>query len=361
MSGTERDYFVPGRTELAGNHTDHQQGRVLAAAIPMGHHARARRREDGIIAVESRSFAPFRVDTRSLEPVPEERGTSAALCRGVAAALKKRGGAVGGFSLTVESDLRSGAGMSSSAAFAVLVARVLNDFYNGGGIYDRALARAAQEAENLYFGKPCGLMDPMACILGGAMYMDFSTGEVASVRCDFAGMGLTLCLVDTGGRHDHLSAAYGEIKEDMCAMAARFGKTHLAQVDPAAFVAMPHVPGAHRQEARAAHFFGENARVPLMRDALLNRDGETYLRLMNQSGRSSENLLHNIRCPQGDDRLEQGLRLAASILEGRGAWRVHGGGFAGCVQAAVPVSLYEAYRAGMEGVFGQGACIRLMG
>ena len=187
-------------------------------------------------------------------------------------------------------------------------------------------------------------------------YIDFAAGEIAPVAAPFADMGLTLSLTDTGGSHAGLTAAYAALPADMCRVARRFGAETLSQVDPADFY-------AHRQpglaDDRAAHFFEENARVPLMRDALVHRDAETYLRLMNASGRSSEQLLRNIRAPGGDDRLERGLARAAALLDGVGAWRVHGGGFAGGVQALMPRDAFHAYRKGMEALFGPNSCREL--
>ena len=228
--------------------------------------------------------------------------------------------------------------------------------YNGGAFSPEQLARFGQQAENRHFGKPSGLMDQLACALDGAVYIDFAAGEIAPVAAPFADMGLTLSLTDTGGSHAGLTAAYAALPADMCRVARRFGAETLSQVDPADFY-------AHRQpgpaDDRAAHFFEENARVPLMRDALVHRDAETYLRLMNASGRSSEQLLRNIRAPGGDDRLERGLARAAALLDGVGAWRVHGGGFAGCVQALMPRDAFHAYRKGMEALFGPNSCREL--
>ena len=228
--------------------------------------------------------------------------------------------------------------------------------YNGGAFSPEQLARFGQQAENRHFGKPSGLMDQLACALDGAVYIDFAAGEIAPVAAPFADMGLTLSLTDTGGSHAGLTAAYAALPADMCRVARRFGAETLSQVDPADFY-------AHRQpglaDDRAAHFFEENARVPLMRDALVHRDAETYLRLMNASGRSSEQLLRNIRAPGGDDRLERGLARAAALLDGVGAWRVHGGGFAGCVQALMPRDAFPAYRKGMEALFGPNSCREL--
>ena len=228
--------------------------------------------------------------------------------------------------------------------------------YNGGAFTPEQLARFGQQAENRHFGKPSGLMDQMACARSGAVYLDLAAGEILPVAAPFAAMGLTLCLTDTGGSHAGLTAAYAAIPADMHSVARRFGAETLSQVDPADFFAH-RLPGL--ADDRAAHFFAENARVPQMRDALARRDAGEYLRLMNASGRSSEQLLRNIQVPGGDDRLARGLACASALLDGVGAWRVHGGGFAGGVQALMPCTAFPAYRQAMEARFGPGSCREL--
>lgn len=354
-----KTFFAPGRTELAGNHTDHQKGRVLASSVDRGMTARVTPNDEGLIRVRSDGCAPFEVDIFDLEPKARERGSSAALCRGVCCALDEIGAALGGFDASVTSDLRSGGGLSSSAAFVVLMGRILNGLYNGGTLSAVEIARAGQEAENCHFGKPSGLLDELACSVGEAVYVDFLTGEITPMQCDFAGMGLTLCLLDTGGSHRNLTPDYARIPADMAYVAHRMGCEYLAEADAADFRAMACPEGREREWDRAAHFFDENERVPLMRDALLRRDGGAYLRLMNESGRSSENKLRNIRSAAGDDALERGLALAASLLSGTGAWRVHGGGFAGCVQALMPTEQYGEYKRAVEAVFGENACFEI--
>lgn len=349
----KQQFFVPGRTELAGNHTDHQNGRVLAAAVDAGLTAEVSGNADGVIRVISDGFAPFAVGLDDLAPRAAELGTPQALVRGVAAAMRAAGGALCGFDARVTSALKPGGGLSSSAAFEILIGRILNMRCNGGAFDAHALALFGRTAENDYFGKPSGLMDQLACALGSVVYIDFQTGEVRQLHADFAAMGLALCLTDTGGSHAGLTAAYAQIPADMRAVAAQFGAELLADVPPDTFFARRR-PG--RAFDRAAHFFAENARVPRLRDALLCGDAKTYLSLMNESGRSSEMLLRNICAPEGDNRLERGLALSAQLLEGVGAWRVHGGGFAGCVQALLPAEAFPAYRAEMDAAFGTGAC-----
>ena len=308
-------FFAPGRTELAGNHTDHQLGRVLAASVDVGIRARAARRRDRRVCIHSRGYRPFTVSLDDLSVDPRAYGKPWALVRGVAASILEAGGQIGGFEAWASSALRTGGGLSSSAAFEILVGRIFNALYNGGAFTPEQLARFGQQAENRHFGKPSGLMDQMACARSGAVYLDFAAGEILPVAASFAAMGLTLSLTDTGGSHAGLTAAYAAIPADMHSVAQRFGAETLSQVDPADFF-------AHRQpgiaDDRAAHFFAENARVPQMRDALARRDAGEYLRLMNASGRSSEQLLRNIQVPGGDDRLARGLACASALLDGVG-------------------------------------------
>lgn len=349
-------FFTPGRTELAGNHTDHQQGRVLAAAVDLGIYAECAPNAENVIRIRSAGFPDVEVNLNNLDVHPEDFGSPRGLVRGVAAAFFDLCVSIGGFDAAVTSTLHSGSGLSSSAAFAVLIGKILNAYYNGGGLEPVVIARAAQQAENLHFGKPCGLMDQLACSLGGCVYVDFRTGEILPVKADFGAMGLTLCLTDTGGSHAGLDTSYARIPADMRYIAGLFDRGVLGEVDPALFRARKW-DVADRPVRRAKHFFDENERVPLMRDALIRGDGETYMRLMNESGRSSEKYLNNIvTSATGDTKLQEGLELSAKLLGGRGAWRVHGGGFAGCVQALMPNAVFPEYRTGMEAKFGPGKC-----
>ena len=221
------------------------------------------------------------------------------------------------------------------------------------------VARAAREAENRFFGKPCGLMDQLACSLGHSVYVDFNTNEITPITADFNDMGLTLCLTNTGGSHAGLDSSYARIPADMVYIANLFDKGVLADVDPAEFYAKGWSQ-EDRPVRRAMHFFQENERVPKMRDALIAGDGETYMKLMNESGRSSEQLLNNIvTSATGDTKLAEGLELSRTLLEGKGAWRVHGGGFAGCVQALMPTDYFPTYKEEMEKVFGEGTCTEI--
>ena len=351
--------FAPGRTELSGNHTDHQQGRILASAVDVGLTAAVERGSGTKVLLASEGFTLIEADTDQLEILPEDFGTSRALMRGMLACFRNNGLEIGPFSAKVTSTLPSDSGLSSSAAFSVMVGRILNELYNGGKADPVFIAKAAQYAENEYFGKPCGLMDQLACSLGHAVYVDFRTMDIEPIIADFGAMGLTLCLSNTGGSHAGLDDAYASIRIEMDSIAARFGQKVLRDVDPEEFFAKGWSL-SERPVRRAKHFFEENERVPQMRDALRNGNGEEYMRLMNASGRSSENLLENIVAEgAGDTKLAEGLELSAKLLEGKGAWRVHGGGFAGCVQALMPPELFPFYKQEMEKAFGEGSCREL--
>ena len=357
-----KELFTPGRTELAGNHTDHQLGRILASAVDRGLYASCEPNGTGIIRIHSDGFEPFQVRLDQLRVRTEEFGKSRALMRGVAAEFQGLGLNVRGFDASIRSTLPVGSGLSSSAAFAVMAGKILSELFNGGGVDPVVIARAAQQAENKYFGKPCGLMDQLTCSLGKTVFVDFRTNVIQPIKADFSRMGLTLCLTETGGSHAGLDSSYARIPADMVYIANYFSKGVLGDVDPAEFRAKGWDP-SNRPVRRAMHFFDENERVPQMRDALMKDDGDTYLRLMNESGRSSEKLLNNIvTSATGDTKLLEGLELSAKLLEGRGAWRVHGGGFAGCVQALMPEDYFTEYREKMDAAFGPGACreIRLV-
>ena len=219
-----KKFFSPGRTELAGNHTDHQKGRVLASSVDKGIHAEIEPTFDNIVRIRSEGFDDMQINLLDLDVHPEEFGTPSALVRGAAAAMFDLGARCGGFDAVIRSDLNSGSGLSSSAAFAVLMVRAFNELYNNAQLEAKAVAKAAQQAENLHFGKPCGLMDQLACALGRAVYIDFLTGEVQPVNADFSRMGLTLCLTDTGGSHAGLDTSYARIPADMRLIASFFSK-----------------------------------------------------------------------------------------------------------------------------------------
>ena len=352
----KKEIFVSGRTELAGNHTDHQNGRCLAAAIDLGIQASFEANGSDVIRMRSEGYESFEIKTGQLSVRTAEFGRPRALVRGVVAAFKELGLSVGGFDAVIASDMPAGSGLSSSAAFSVLTGKILNELFNGGQLNPIVIARAAQQAEKQYFGKPCGLMSQLVCAMGCTVYADFATGEIQRLQPDFSAMGLTLCLTNTGGSHEGLATSYARIPADMVYIANLFDKGLLGDVDPEQFRKRGW-DASNRPVRRAMHFFNENDRVPQMRDALIAGDGETYMRLMNESGRSSEELLNNIvTSATGDEKLAQGLEKSARLLAGRGAWRVHGGGFAGCVQALMPSDYFPVYKAEMEKSFGPDSC-----
>jgi len=351
-----KDFFVPGRTELAGNHTDHQNGRILASAVDLGIHAAASPNDSAFIRIQSEGFEPIEVDIRQRSVRPTEFGKPQSLVRGMVAAFKELGLDVGGFDARLRSTLPIGSGLSSSAAFAVLIGRILAEFFCGGKVSPMVIARTALSAENNFFGKPCGLMGQLACALGHTVYADLRTNTIEHIDADFSSMGLTLCLTDTGGSHAGLDTSYARIVADMVYIANFFDKGVLADVDVNEF-RQKGWDSTARPVRRAMHFFDENERVLQMRNALKSGNGQAYMRLMNESGRSSEQLLTNVyTSATGDTKLEEGLELSRKLLEGKGAWRVHGGGFAGCVQALMPTDYFEHYKSSMEKVFGQYKC-----
>lgn len=355
----QKTVFAPGRTELAGNHTDHQNGRILAAAVSFGLSAECEENDSQIINIKSEGHGDVSINIGNLKPNAEEFGSSKGLVRGVVASFREFGLKIGGFNASVKSDLPAGLGLSSSAAYSVLIGKILNELFNGGTISPVVIARSAKSAENNFFGKPCGLMDQLASAMGQCIYVDFSSNEIQLIKADFSQMGLQMCLTNTGGSHAGLDTSYARIPADMIRIANMLDKGVLGEVDPELFWSK----GWNKEDRpvrRAMHFFGENERVPKMKDALLAGNGEEYMKLMNESGRSSEELLNNIiTSATGDTRLAEGLELSKKILDGRGAWRVHGGGFAGCVQALMPVACFEEYRQKMEREFGEGSCIKI--
>ena len=360
---------APGRTELAGNHTDHQLGIVLCAAVTRDIAAAAARTNDNTTEIVSEGFGSVRVSLDDLTPRPDESGTTAALLRGVAAGFAAQGLRIGGFRACVHSLVPAGGGLSSSAAFEILTGAILSALYNGRCVDALTLARIGQSAERNYFGKPSGLMDQAASAFGGITKIDFADSErpdVLRIAFDFRAHGYILCAVNTHSRHDDLTPDYAAIPRDMAAVANAFGKNVLRQVDPAAFAA----PGVRARLARdispvavdrAEHFFAEDERVIRMAAALQAGDMPEYIRNMNASGVSSRTLLRNVVPALHPERTEMATALdrAAALLEGKGAWRIHGGGFAGCIQCLVPAADYETFRAAMDSYYGDGACFEL--
>jgi galactokinase len=359
-------FSAPGRTEIGGNHTDHNHGRVLAAAVDLDAIAVAARSDDGRAVVESEGYPRQEVDLDRLHPVEAEKGTPAAVVRGVCARMRANGHGIGGFQACVASRVPMGSGLSSSAAFEVLVGTVLNGLYNGGRVPDVEIARIGQWAENRYFGKPCGLMDQTASAVGGFVAIDFRDPERAQVRkvdFDFNSSGHALVIVDTGGSHADLTGEYAAIPEEMRSVARELGGSVLRDVSREAVTAA--IPALRarlgdRAVLRALHFFDDDRRAAEEAAALERGDFAQFLRLVNDSGVSSAILLQNV-WRAGSPR-EQGVSLALAVsrdaLGGRGACRVHGGGFAGTIQAFVPEDLLESFLGAMRRVFGESSCLR---
>ena len=356
-------FSAPGRTELGGNHTDHQHGLVLAAAVTLDTKAAAAENNDGCIRVISEGNTPVTVRLDELEKHPEERNTTAALVRGVAAGFLRRGYGVRGFDAYVVSDVLPGSGLSSSAAFEVLIGTVINAL-SGGALSPAEIARIGQYAENEYFGKPSGLMDQTASAVGGIVAIDFAdpgAPVIMPVEFDFAGCGYALCIIDSGADHAELTEEYAAIPNELKAVCRVFGKEHLREVDEREFyarIAEVRRAAGDRAALRAAHVFNENKRCAVETAALGNGDFERFLRLVSESGRSSWMYLQNVIPTRSTARQELAfaLLLCERLLGGRGAFRVHGGGFAGTVQAFVPEDMLAGFRAGIDSVLGAGSC-----
>ena len=360
----ERYFSAPGRTEMGGNHTDHQRGRVLAAAVNLDTLAAVRKNGTNLIRIQSQGYSLCQVDVRQLTPVEDEINTTPALIRGVAAGFAQLGCPVEGFDAYCVSTVLPGSGLSSSAAFEVLVGTVINHLFCGGSIRQPEIARIGQYGENVFFGKPCGRMDQMASAVGGLVSIDFFDPEqpvIDSVDFDFSACGHALCIIDTRASHADLTEEYAAITRELRAICGHFGKTVLTELDEAAFyAAIPQLREkcGDRAVLRAIHFYSENARVPQQVEALRRGDFEKFLDLVRQSGHSSFMYLQNVVPAGHKTRQDVALTLALCqhYLQGRGAYRVHGGGFAGTVQAFVPTEMLEDFRRGIDGVLGAGAC-----
>lgn len=360
-------FSASGRTEVGGNHTDHNRGKVLAAAVGLDVIAFVTPTDDGIITVKSEGFPQDIVDTADLLVKEEDKNTSAALIRGVADGLKKDGFNIGGFKAYTTSNVLKGSGISSSAAFEVLIGTILSHLYNDGKVTAVNIAQIAQYAENAHFGKPSGLMDQMASSVGGFIEIDFADTEnpvIDAISYNFAASGHNLCIVDTKGSHANLTPEYAAIPVEMKSVAQFFGKKELCDITREQLwknVAEVRKTCGDRAVSRAFHFFDENERVDREANALRRGDLNEFLREVNASGNSSFKYLQNIFATV--DTKEQGVVLglytAERILNGRGACRVHGGGFAGTIQAFVPDDLLETFISEMEHLFGEGSCYNL--
>ena len=365
FGGKPARYFsAPGRTEIGGNHTDHQRGRVLAAAVNLDTRAAVRVNGTNLIRIQSQGYPLSQVDLNVLEPNGDEINSTPALIRGVAARFVQLGCKVEGFDAYVESTVLPGSGLSSSAAFEVLIGTIINHLFFDGKVSQPEVAMIGQYAENVFFGKPCGLMDQTASAVGGLVTIDFFEKDnpvIRSVSFDFTSCGHALCIIDTRASHADLTDEYAAITRELKAVCAHFGKDVLTQIDPGDFYAA--IPTLRekcgdRAVMRAIHFYHENERVPRQVAALEAGDFDKFLGLVKESGFSSFMYLQNV-IPAGRTAKQEmaiALGLCQHYLGDRGAYRVHGGGFAGTVQAFVPFDLLDSFRAGIDAVLGEGAC-----
>ncbi len=352
---------APGRTEIGGNHTDHNRGKVLAAAVNLDTVAAVSARDDMLVHLHSEGYPALELDLNDLTPHENEKGTTTSLIRGVAARMSQLGYKIGGFDAVATSNVASGSGLSSSAAFEVLTCAILDKLYNNWRIDFKLRAQIAQYAENEFFGKPSGLMDQMASSAGGLVHIDFKNDDpmVRPLTYDFAKKGYALVVVNTGGSHADLTADYAAMPIEMKQVAAFFGEDCLRRVRPEQIIQeLPRLREkvSDRAIMRAIHFFNENKRVVKQVEALENDDLDTFFAKIIASGRSSFMYLQNVYARSDDQSLSLALCLAENKLHNKGAWRIHGGGFAGTTLNFVPVAELPSFIEEMESVFGKRKC-----
>ena len=360
-------FSSPGRTEIGGNHTDHNYGRVLAGAVNLDNIAVAKPNGTMTVRILSSGYPQFEVDLTNLEPNKAEYFTSVALVRGISARMKELGFNIGGFDAVIDSGVPKGSGLSSSASFEVLIGAIISHLFNDGRLDAVQNAIIGQYAENNFFGKPCGLMDQTACSVGGLVTIDFedpSKPIVKKVDFDFTKTGYALVITDTGGNHADLNDEYASLPTEMKSVAAQFGKNVLRQVTLEQVIDnIPQMRGkvSDRAILRAIHFERDNARVAEQVASLEKGDFKSFLQMVIASGQSS--YMYNQNVYPVNNVEEQGLSLALAlsdiVLGGEGAWRVHGGGFAGTIQAFVPEALLNVYVKTIENAFGEGKCWKL--
>lgn len=360
----ERYFSAPGRTEISGNHTDHQRGRVLAAAVNLDTQAAVRVNGTDTIRILSKGYPMCTVDVTALVPQADEINTTPALIRGVAARFAQLGCKVEGFDAYCESTVLPGSGLSSSAAYEVLIGTIINGLFFDGKVSQPEIAQIGQYAENVFFGKPCGLMDQMASAVGNLVAIDFfdkNNPVITPVDFDFASCGHALCIIDSQASHADLTDEYAAIPGELKAVCAHFGKEVLTEIAEADFYAA--IPALRKEcgdraVMRAVHFYNENARVPGLVEALRSSDFAQFLTMIKQSGYSSWMYLQNVIPAGYKEHQDVAIALAAAehYLHGKGAFRVHGGGFAGTIQAFVPFELLDEFCAGVDAVLGEGAC-----
>ena len=357
-------FSAPGRTELGGNHTDHQHGCVLAASVNVDMAACAAPNGTNWIRIYSEGFPDETISIDELIPKLEEVNTTSALIRGIAAAIQEQGYAIGGFNAVITSDVLGGSGLSSSAAYETLIGQIFNHLFCGDKLSPVEIAKIGQYAENVYFGKPCGLMDQIATSVGGIVAVDFADpGEpiVEKIPFSFGQCDHCLCIVDVGSDHADLTPEYAAVPEEMSAAARLFGKEVLRDVPESVFfenLPMIRREAGDRAALRGAHFYADNRRARLQASALRKGDFDAFCQISRESGRSSFEYLQNVHIggrPQNQG-MSVALMLAEWILDKKGAFRVHGGGFAGTIQAFVPNDMEERFTSKMEAVFGPGMC-----
>lgn len=367
LYGWDRDVSImsaPGRTEVCGNHTDHNNGKVLAASINLDAIAVVSKADGDTIRVKSKGHRMNVVDLNDLTPDESKFGDSTALVQGVAAGIKNLGYNIGAFDACTTSDVMGGSGLSSSAAFEVLLGSIFSYAFNDGKISAVDIAKVAQYSENVFFGKPCGLLDQMASSVGSFVTIDFESTEnpvIKKIDFDFSKSGHSLCIVDTGGNHSDLTDDYAAVRGEMEAVAKAMGKSVLRETTYEDFMAnLPKITKQVNDRAilRAIHFYYENMRVDNAIAALENNDFEAFKEIIIDSGNSSYMLNQNVYSPKNptEQKLSLALAISKELLAGKGAWRVHGGGFAGTIQAFVPNDMLNDYKSAIEGVFGDGSC-----
>ena len=360
----ERYFSAPGRTEISGNHTDHQHGCVLAGAVNLDTVAAVRVNGTNKIRIQSKGYPMCEVSLEQLTPVESEINSTPALVRGVAARFAQFGCEVKGFDAYCESTVLPGSGLSSSAAYEVLIGTILNGLFFDKKLSAIEIAQVGQYAENVFFGKPCGLMDQMASSVGGMVYIDFEDPEnpkVEKIDVDLATYGYGLCIIDSGADHADLTDEYAAIPGELAQLCQCFGKKYLREIPKTEFVKkIPEIRGKVTDRAilRAFHIYQENDRVRQQVEALRWDDIDAFLDLVKESGRSSWMYLQNIT-PAGAVKHQEvavALALCETYLKGQGAYRVHGGGFAGTVQAFVPLDMLDSFKASIEEVLGENSC-----
>ena len=361
-------FSAPGRTEIGGNHTDHQHGCVIAAAVDMTTTAEVTLNGTNVIRVDSEGYRPVEIGLGDLNAKESERNTTAALIRGVAAAFAQRGYKLAGFDAKVKSTVLPGSGLSSSAAFEVLIGRILNGLFADNAVSAIEIAQIGQYAENVYYGKPSGLMDQMASSVGGLVFIDFhdpKTPVVEKVDYDFAHSGYTLCTIDAGADHADLTDEYAAIPAEMKQVARFFGKEVLREVDEKEFykeIAELRKETGDRAVLRAIHFFNENKRVQLQVRALKNDNFDAFLHYVNESGLASWTLLQNVTPAGYVEKQDMAFTIALcqQLLGGEGAVRIHGGGFAGTALVFVPNNRFEQFKDKIDAAIGVNAVHKLI-